>query len=76
MEFVSVVAHASECTGGKGFVGSRFLEKCGVAHSLGKGRVGGGPREMKGRFVSEEGEAEEEGEKKRDRLGQWERAHA
>ena len=76
MEFVSVVAYASEGTGGKGFVGSRFLEERGVAHSLGKGGVGRGPREMEVRFVSEEGGAEEEGKKERDRLGKWERAHA
>lgn len=43
VKFVSVVTHASEGTRGKGFVGSRFLEECRVAHSLGKGRVGSGP---------------------------------
>jgi hypothetical protein len=31
---------------------------------------------MEVRFVSEEGGAEEEGKKERDRLGKWERAHA
>ena len=62
VEFVSVVAHAPEGARGKGFVGSRFLEKCGVAHSLGKGRVGGGPGKMEGWFVPEEGEGEKEGE--------------
>jgi len=31
---------------------------------------------MEGRLVSEEGEAEEKGEKKRDRSGKRERAHA
>lgn len=43
VKFVPVVAHAPEGAGGKGFVGTRFLEKCGVAHSLGKGGIGGGP---------------------------------
>ena len=69
VELVPVVAHAPEGARGKGFVGSRFLEKGGVAHSLGKGRVRGGPGEMEGRFVPEEGEGEEEGEKKRDWSG-------
>ena len=53
VEFVPVVAHASEGARGKGFVRARFLEKGGVAHSLGKGRIRGGPGEMEGWFVPE-----------------------
>ena len=54
MEFVSVVAHASEGAGGKGFVRPGFLKECGVAHAFGEGRIGRGPRKSEGRFAPEE----------------------
>ena len=61
VEFVSMVAHASECPGGKRLVGTRFLEEGGVTHSLGKGGVGRGPGKMKGGVFPEEGQEDEEG---------------
>ena len=76
VKLVSVVANASEGAGGKRLVGARFLEEGGVTHSLGKGGVGRGPGEMKGGVFPQEGEAEEEGKKKRKGGRKWERAHA
>ena len=61
VKLVSVVAHASEGTGGKRLVGARFLEEGGIAHSLGKGGVGRGPGKMKGGVFPEEGQEDEEG---------------
>ena len=66
VKLVSVVAHASECTGGKRLVGTRFLEEGGIAHALGKGGVGCGPGEMKGRVFPEEGEARGRGIEERE----------
>ncbi len=76
MKLISVVAYASEGAGGKRLVGARFLEEGGVAHPLGKGGVGCGPGEMKGGVFAQEGDAEEEGKKKRKQVRKRERAHA